>query len=233
MAWYSRFFPSPDLRQPALTAEQQQAIASWEQLPAADLRRSHYRSRYVVIDVEAAGANSDCLQTLGSVSVVDGLIDFADAAYVDLSSLALGHQADDSPQGAARAPSEGRLIDELISFLGFTAKAPLVAYHAAFTARLVEQMLAATLGIVWRQPWIDLDWVMSDLFREVEARSRLDDWLMHFDIDSIQRHHPVSDAYVTAKLLQITIARAARKGFDTPAALLEVEKARRHMHQSV
>jgi len=232
MPWYSRFLPSPDLRQPALSAEQQQAIAAWEKLPAADYRRSHYRSRYVVIDVEALGADSDCLQTLGGVAVVDGLIDFADAAYLDLSMAAPASQADGTSE-AALAPPQTRVIDELISFLGFTAKAPLVAYHAAFTARLVEQTLSTVLGIAWRQPWIDLDWVMSDLFREVETHSRLDDWLAHFAIDSIQRHHPVSDAVAPAKLLQITIARAAHKGFDTPAALLEIEKARRHMHQSV
>lgn len=232
MAWYSRFLPTQDARQPTASAEQQLAIAAWEALPAADYRRSHYRSRYVVIDVEVGGANSDCLQTLGAVAVVDGLIDFADALYLDLSFAVAGQTAAASVQPAGQVPGDGRLVDELISLLRFSGKAPLVAYHAAFTARMVERTLVDVLGMALRQPWIDLDWVMSDLFRDVDMRSRLDDWLTHFAIESIQRHHPVSDAYATAKLLQITIARAARKGLDTPASLFEIEKARRHMHQS-
>jgi DNA polymerase-3 subunit epsilon len=232
MAWYSRFLPTQDSRQPALDAEQQQAIAAWGQLPPADCRRSHYRSRYVVVDVEAGGANGDGLQKLGAVAVVDGLIDFADAFYVDLSLAATGQGAVAPAQPTAQVLADRRLVNELISFLRFTGKAPLVAYHAAITAKVVKEALAEALGVEMRQPWIDLDWVIADLFRDVDRRSRLDEWLTHFEIESIERHHPVSDAYVTAKLLQITIARAARKGFDTPASLLEIEKARRHMHQS-
>jgi DNA polymerase-3 subunit epsilon len=56
--------------------------------------------------------------------------------------------------------------------------------------------------------------------------------LLHFGVDSIDRHNALSDAFATAQLLQITIAHAARKGFDTPASLRELEKARRHLHQS-
>ena len=90
------------------------------------------------------------------------------------------------------------------------------------------------LSVALRQPWIDLAWVMSDLFRDVgdDSQRGLDGWLAHFDIESIKRHDVVSDAYATAKLLQITIARAARKGFDSPSSLLDLEKARRHLHQS-
>jgi DNA polymerase III epsilon subunit-like protein len=46
------------------------------------------------------------------------------------------------------------------------------------------------------------------------------------------RHDALSDAFATAQLLQIAIAHAARKGFDTPASLHALEKARRHLHQS-
>ena len=60
----------------------------------------------------------------------------------------------------------------------------------------------------------------------------MDAWLEHFGIDSVQRHNPVSDAYATAQLLQLTLARAAHKGFETPASLIEIEKARRHLYQS-
>ena len=82
-------------------------------------------------------------------------------------------------------------------------------------------------------PWIDLAWVLASLFREVgDTNVRLDTWLDHFGVDSIQRHHPVSDAYATAQVLQITLAHAARKGVETPVGLFELEKAHRHLYQS-
>jgi len=98
---------------------------------------------------------------------------------------------------------------------------------------MIERTLTEYLGIEWRLAWIDLAWVMPDLFRDVEhTGGGLDAWLDHFSIVSIRRHHAISDAYATAQLLQITIASGARKGFMTPASLLELEKARRHLHQS-
>ena len=108
-----------------------------------------------------------------------------------------------------------------------------MAYHASFAARRIERLLARSLGVELVLPWIDLAWVMAGLFREFgQNDGRLDAWLSHFGIDSIQRHHPVSDAYATAQLLQLAIARASRKGFETPASLIDIEKARRHLYQS-
>jgi len=102
-----------------------------------------------------------------------------------------------------------------------------------FVAAMVERVLAECLGIELALPWIDLEWVMPDLFRDIDStQGRLDAWLTHFEIDSIHRHNAVSDAYATAQLLQVTIARGARKGFENPASLIELEKARRHLHQS-
>jgi DNA polymerase III epsilon subunit-like protein len=69
-------------------------------------------------------------------------------------------------------------------------------------------------------PWIDLAWVLPDLFREVDAGPgrQIDAWLEHFGIASIERHDALSDAFATAQLLQITLAHAARKGFETRPA---------------
>ena len=121
----------------------------------------------------------------------------------------------------------------MISFLHFVGKAPLIAYNVPFVAAMIERTLTEYLGIEWRLAWIDLAWVMPDLFRDLEhTGGGLDAWLDHFSIVSIRRHHAISDAYATAQLLQITIASGARKGFMTPASLLELEKARRHLHQS-
>lgn len=236
MTWLSRLFSGSGAPGVALTARQQQLIAAWQQLPAPDLRRSHYRCRYVVVDVETSGINvrTDRLYAIGAVALVDGQIDFRDALQLILASVAPTSEAAAAASDAAPAPVAGpQAVEALIAFLQFVGKAPLVAYNVPFVAAMVERVLAECLGIEFALPWIDLEWVMPDLFRDLDStQGRLDAWLTHFEIDSIHRHNAVSDAYAIAQLLQVTIARGARKGFETPASLLELEKARRHLHQS-
>lgn len=236
MTWFSRLFAGQSAPGVALTTRQQQCIAAWQQLPAPDLRRSHYRCRYVVVDVETSGINvrTDRLYTIGAVGLVDGQIDFRDTLQLILASAAPTSEAAAAAGDAVPAPVAGpQAVEALIAFLQFVGKAPLVAYNVPFVAAMVERVLAEGLGIEFALPWIDLEWVMPDLFRDIDStQGRLDAWLTHFEIDSIHRHNAVSDAYATAQLLQVTIARGARKGFETPASLLELEKARRHLHQS-
>ena len=237
MSWLSRFFAGQEVAGFPLSAEQQRSIADWRQLPEPELRRSHFRSRYVAVDVEASGINvrTDRLRAIAAMTVTDGQIRFRDAFQLRL--------ADSKPAGDAAPPVEGSPdpvtedgepeIDTLISFLHFVGKSPLVAYNVPFVAAMVERELASRLGIELALPWIDLAWVMPDLFRQVDQpQTGLDTSLDHFGIESIRRHDAVSDAFVAAQLLQIAIAAGARKGIDTPAGLLELEKARRHMHQS-
>lgn len=249
-AWFSRLFTGQEGRDSALTTKQQALIAGWRQLPEVDMSRSHYRSRYVLVDVETTARNlkGDRLVSIGALALVDGLINFQEAFHVALAYEAPGANAVDgelseaNPPNTQNAPSPAPVIaavppvDALISFLGFAGKAPLVAYHSPLVGAMIERALFEHLGIGSAQPCIDLAWVLSDLFRDVSDLSAtqggLDAWLAHFGIANIQRHNAVSDAYVIAKLLQIAIARAARKGFDSPASLLELEKARRHLHQS-
>ncbi len=234
MAWYSRLFPA-DTSPVDLTASQRQAVAGWQNLPDADLKRSHYRTRYVVVDVAtlADSTRRDRLVALGALAVTDGLIDFSQAIELRLNN---------SPVASERSVLSGEPItaslmsptEALIAFLAFAGKAPLIAFHASYAARVVISAVAEHLGGDLRQPWIDLAWVLSDLFRQGtrDSTESLDTWLAYFGVECLQRHDVVADAYATAKLLQITIAHAARKGFVSPSALLELEKARRHLYQS-
>lgn len=235
MTWFSRLFSGQDLSAPSLTAEQQCLLARWRELPAADMRRSHYRCRYVVVDVESTGINvkTDRLCAIAALAVSDGQIDFKDAFHWLSADAHPG--AADAPASAAGRPEPSAIqsLDALLAFLGFVGKGPLLAYNVPFVAAMIERAFAEGLGVELGLPWIDLAWVMPDLFRDVDAaQDGLDAWLAHFGIESIRRHNAVSDAYATAQLLQVAIASGARKGFATPASLLALEKARRHMHQS-
>lgn len=243
MVWLSRFLGSDGGRAAVLTGSRQQALADWLALPAVDGKRSHYHTRYVVVDVETSGLNlkTDRLTVIGALAVVNGQIDFHDAFQTRLSSWSQASTDRERPLPSAEGADAGLLsgslsapVDALLDFLQFTGKAPLVAFHASFASAMIDREMLAHLGMEPDQRWIDLAWVLADLYREAheETQGRMDAWLAHFHIESIARHRALSDAYAAAKLLQITIARAARKGFVTPASLFELERARRHMHQS-
>ncbi|WP_313950859.1 3'-5' exonuclease [Accumulibacter sp.] len=235
MVWLSRLLGGPESSREGLTVRQKALLAAWRSLPVPDMGRSHYRSRYVVVDVETVGSDwqSDPLGSIGALALVDGLIDFQQALQVVVTDAHTAYPTHAAGQALAQHASSEQRADALLAFLAFVGKAPLVAYHASFATRRIERAIAESLGIELRLPWIDLAWVMGSLFREMgDAQARMDSWLTHFGVDSIERHNAVSDAYATAMLLQITIARAARTGFETPTSLLGLEKAHRHLYQS-
>lgn len=238
MNWIAKLFNGGPKQPPiVLTPAQQEAIAAWRKTPAPDLTRSHYRSRYVVVDVEASGLNmkKDRLISIGALAVVDGVIDFSDAFEVVLRQDVVSTHENILIHGiGGSAQSEGvDPPDALIAFLQYLGKSPLVAYHALFDQSMIERALKEYLGCDLGQTWIDLAWVMPDLFRDlINAQVGLDDWLKLFDIENILRHNAVSDAYATAKLLQVALARGMQRGAETPNSFVELERARRWMRRA-
>ncbi|MBK1679507.1 3'-5' exonuclease [Rhodocyclus tenuis] len=237
MSWLSRLFSSrKSAAQLDLAEAQQQALAAWRALPAPDLTRPHYQTRYIVVDVESSGLdmNHDRLISIGAVAVVNGVIDFQDVFEtilrqdeVSTTDNILIHGIGGSAQRAGIDPP-----DALLAFLNYCAKAPLVAYHSVFDQTMIERALQRYLGVALQATWIDLAWVMPDLFRErIDAQVALDNWLELFGIENIQRHNAVSDALATAMLLQAAIARGAGRGAKTPASFVDTEKSRRWMRR--
>lgn len=224
------------LPQPALTPAQRQALDTWKKKPAADLDRSHYCTRYVVVDVEASGLDmkKDRLISIGALAVNGGIIDFSDAFQVVLRQDEVSthdniliHGIGGAAQRAGTDPA-----DALLAFLDYAGKSPLVAYHALFDQTMIDGALQTFLGLAMPSSWIDLAWVMPDLFRQrINAQVVLDEWLTLFGIDNFARHNAVADAFATAQLLQVALARSQEKDADSPASLLRIEKARRWMYQ--
>ena len=237
MTWLARLFRSEVPREVPLTAAQQQALVDWKHLPASDMSLSHQFSRYVVADVESSGLNmqKDHLISIGAVAVVNGVIDFNDAFEVVLrqdnvstNANILIHGIGGSAQRDGMDPAEA-----LIAFLGYVGKSPLVAYHALFDQTMIANAMSEHLGLKFDQTWIDLAWVMPDIFRETIAEQvDLDDWLGLFNIENIQRHNAVSDAYATAQLLQVAIARGVQRNALSPADFMQIEKSRRWMRSA-
>ena len=232
LRWLEKFFTRAAPREIVLSAAQRQAIDAWQQLPASASQASHYQSRYVVADVETSGLNmqKDSLISIGAVAVVNGQIDFHDVFEVVLRQDEVSTHANILLHGiGGLAQREGVAPpDALIAFLRYLGKAPLVAYHALFDQTMIERAMQDFLGVKFGQQWIDLAWVMPELFREhIAEQVGLDDWIAIFGIENIQRHNAVSDAYATAKLLQTAIARGMLRGAPSPGSFVDIEKARR------
>ncbi len=239
MAWFSRFFANNKARQEViLSPEQRQHINAWRQLPAADLDCAHRRCRYVIVDVEASGLDTDKdhLISIGALALVDGMIDFNDAFQVVLRQDQVSsheniliHGIGGLTQSAGMDP-----VEALLAFLQYIGKSPLVAYHAFFDQAMIEKAMGDYLGMELEQTWIDLAWVLPGLFDyQTGARVELDDWLDLFGIDNFLRHNAVSDAYATARLLQVVIAAAIQQGADSPGSFIKMEKARRRLYDSL
>lgn len=234
MAWIDRisslFVRS---RRTPLTEVQQRRLEAWHALPPVSLDTPHYATRYVVADVEASGLNMvrDRLISIGAVGVTDGFIANDDAFEVILRQSEVSDTENILLHGIGGSAQRDGIdpADALLMFLEYCGKAPLVAFHAVFDQSMIERAMKEHLGIRFDLPWIDLAWVMPELFRNVQpgVQTTLDVWLDRFGIDNFARHNAVADSYATAKLLQIGLAQANAKGSDTPAALMDIEKGRR------
>ncbi|HNJ77098.1 MAG TPA: 3'-5' exonuclease [Azospira sp.] len=231
MKWLKDLFGKASSAVP-LTAAQEEALAAWQKRPAEDMSRSHFRTRYIVVDVESSGLNMvrDSLISIGAVAVCEGVIDANDAFEVVLRQDQVSSHENILIHGiGGSAQREGvEPADALLAFLDYVGRAPLVAYHAEFDQAMIGRALREFLGKELDLPWIDLAWVMPELFRElIDGQVVLDEWLQRFDIENILRHNAVSDAYATAKLLLIAQARAVTQGKDSAAVFMDIERARR------
>lgn len=237
MSWLSGLFSQATARQVMLTPAQQQSLDTWRALPRTDLTEPHLTTRYVVLDVESSGLDMkrDRLISIGAVAVDGGQLDFADAFQVVLRQEQVSSRENILIHGiGGSAQSEGtEPVEALLSFLGYIGNSPLIAYHAFFDQSMIDKALFEYLGFKLGQTWIDLAWVLPDLFQfRTDGRVALDDWLQHFDIENIVRHNAVSDAYATAQLMQMAISAGSKKGANSAASFLKIEKSRRWMYES-
>lgn len=220
-----------------LSPEQAAVLADWQQLGEPDMKRPHRHCRYVVVDVETSGLHmkKDRLISIGAVAVSNGLIDFNDAFQVVLRQDQVSTHENILIHGIGGGAQMGGEppVDALLAFLRYIENAPLVAYHAFFDQAMINKAMGEHLGFELARTWLDLAWILPDFYEfRKDGRVPLDDSLRYFGIESILRHNAVSDAYATAKLLQIAIATGMRKGADTPESFAAIEKMRRWLYES-
>lgn len=197
-----------------LPADLQQALADWRNLPTPNLADAHYHTRYVVIDLTTSGfkPNEDELLGITAIALTQGgCILPNDVVSLDFSGM----------------ENESVTVDrQLMAFLQFTAKAPLVSYHWPFVGAFLQRAFKERLGLDFQPDCIDLAWLLPSLFDDkAQSLQPLDHWLEAFGMAAEGRRDSMANALVLARLMQRLLVRATNKEIDTAAKLVEESKA--------
>ncbi len=196
------------------------ALEAWRASTAPALDGPHFHTRYVVVDVATSGSRAaeDELLGISAVGVQAGSILPADAFALDL---------------AADVAADAAVDRQLMAFLTYAAKAPLVTYHSPFVSGFLQRAYKERLGVDFQPQWIDLAWLLPSLFPEKSMKVvALDDWLEMFGLGSSGRRDTMANTLVLARLFQMLLVRATGKEIASAGKLVEESQAatflRRH-----
>lgn len=212
MNWLSRLLPGR--ASPPLDLALRARLEHYAGRPAPDLGLSHFESRYVVVNTEAAGLDldKDPLLAVAAIAVQGGALDPARALYAPLGE----------------GPGEA-----LTGLLEFVDRAPVFVFNAAVNRTHLERAFDHHLGLALDLTWIDLYRLLPLYFPELHAGpARLAEWMKSFGIETFQRHHALGDAYAIAQLLLATLGRSLAHGVTSARALAEAERSHRWLHQA-
>lgn len=198
-----------------LPGDVRKALEAWRAGQAPELDEWHYHVRYVVVDIATAGpsAADSALLGISAVGVQGGSIMPADAFTFDLAA------------GDVDADAVDR---QLMAFLAYTAKAPLVTYHSPFVNSFLKPVLQNRLGVNFQPRWVDLAWMLPSLYQDKSVTLLpLDDWLERLGIhgQGSGRRDTMTNALMLARLFQMVLVRAIDKEILTAEKLVEESQA--------
>lgn len=204
-----------------LPSDVRSALQAWLALPGPNLDQVHFHTRYVVVDVATSGLNVEEDRLLG----IAGLVLERGGAIVPDQAFAFD---------LASTGEDGDVLDRrLTAFLRLVGHAPLVTYQAPFVGAFLKRLFEERLGLHFQPDWIDLAWLLPDLFKErMDGLVPMDAWLETFAIQVPGRRDPLADSVALARLLQLALPRAAERGADTPGKLIDIGRARRWLRHS-
>jgi len=206
-------------------------LRAWQALPGLNERRELNRARFVVVDVETSGldARRDRLLAIGAVAVEAGRLRPGEAYDVTVHNPVPSARDNILVHGISPdAQTAGCDADAaLMGFLELARHDVLVAFHAGFDRAVLERALREQLGVRLPNLWLDAAILAPALAPEARLANRnLDDWLAYFDLRAHSRHNAAYDAYATAELLLILLARAASSGIEGVGQLLAAGEQR-------
>jgi len=196
------------------------------------------RQRWVVLDLETSGLNTnrDQVLSIGAVVIEDGAIDFGQqferTLYQrdhKLTSSVLIHGLGPSAIAAGCDPA-----DALLDLMAFIGDSPVLAFHAPFDQRMLTRALKDHLGYRLQHVFFDIAELAPLLNPQITLREAgLDDWTACFGLEAIERHNASADAMVTAELALVLFSQARRQQLDSPVLLDQhLQRWRRRRHQS-
>lgn len=214
-----------------LPAEVAGRLRTWQALPHLNERTALAAARLVVVDVETAGLDPrrDRLLAIGAVAVEAGRLRPSEGYDVTVHNPNPSARANILVHGISPdAQTAGLAVDvALMGFLELARHDVLVAFHAGFDQTVLQRALREQLGVRLPNLWLDMAYLAPALVPEARPGNRnLDDWLAHFDLRAHSRHNAAYDAYATAELLLILLARASRAGITSVGQLLAVGERR-------
>jgi DNA polymerase-3 subunit epsilon len=207
-----------------------ETLRAWHALPDSAPRTPLHSTRFVVVDTETSGLDPRNAKLLSiGACAIEGMALCLDPCFErtirqdspteDANILVHGLGRQLQTTGDPQA-------DALAAFLTFAGKPVLVGYHALFDAMVLQRPLKAELGVELRMAWLDVAVLLPALLRTPErAGWELDRWLRHFGLDNFARHSALADAFATAQLLLIALARAGQRGVRDVRGLFALQRA--------
>lgn len=230
MSLLTRLFRPHVELDPALAAR----LRAWRTLPAADERAALPAARLVVVDVETSGldARRDRLLSIGAVAVEGGRLRPGEGYEAYVRSATPSERDNILVHGITPdAQTGGIAADEaLMGFLELARRDVLVAFHASFDQAVLARAVREQLGVRLPGHWIDVAQLAPRLVPEARlAHQGLDDWLAYFGLRAHARHSAAYDAYATAELLLVLLARAPQAGITSVSQLLAAGERRERL----
>ncbi|WP_265942926.1 hypothetical protein [Dechloromonas sp. A34] len=197
-----------------LSADVRTALESWRAMPAPALDEVHFHTRYVVVEITSSGVNSesDQLLSIAATSVRQSTILPDDAFFVDL---------------AGQGEDAAALDRQLVAFLQFVGKCPVVTYHVSYVSGFLQRALRERLGVDFQAQWVDLAWLLPAMFSDRGSSIMpLDHWIEVFGFDAGNgRRSAMENTLMLARIFQMLLVRAVGKQIDTAAQLLDESRA--------
>lgn len=205
MSWLTRLLSNrADVS--SLDTALRETLSQWHMLPAADLGKTHFETRYVVLNTQATGTTvtRDRVLSVAAIAIERELVAPAESYYASLE------------------PDPATALTNLLTFVG---NDPVVVFNSAFNRKMLEHAFSQHLGVDPEWTWIDLYWVLGALFpRTATQGGRLAEWMHLFNIETFQRHHALGDAFSVAQLMLAVQSKAKTRGLFTPTSLTELEQ---------
>lgn len=207
----------------ALSDDVREALQAWQASSVPTIDEAHFHVRYVVVDVTTSGTQPEHDQLLG-ISAVG--VQRGGAVHPD-DAISLKFATADNSDAAGQDDFLRDAVDrQLIAFLQFTAKAPLVTYHSPYVLAFLQRAFKERLGIDFAPQTLDLAWLLPTLFGEKSVTPvPLDQWLEWFGMSSDGRRDTMANTLLLARLFQRLLVRVVGRDIDTAAKLLDESSA--------